>query len=115
MDIRRYSEHAGTFNDAYNFFHESGHIPHAVWPGNWVDLVDLETGKLKDLDEIQDHWQSLGITLDDEPLVFYCGTGWRSTIGFFAAYLLGIDSKNYDDSFYGWTEKKNSIDTIPQD
>ena len=52
MDIRRYSEHVGTFDDAYNFFYESGHIPNAVWPGNWVDLVDLETGKLKDLDEI---------------------------------------------------------------
>ena len=110
MDIRRYSEHVGTFDDAYNFFHESGHIPNAVWPGDWVDLVDIETGKLKNLDEIQDHWKSLGINLDDEPLVFYCGTGWRSTIGFFAAYLLGIDAKNYDDSFYGWTEKKNRID-----
>merc|ERR1712188_283341 len=38
------------------------------------------------------------------PLIFYCGTGWRSSIAFFLAYLLGCESKNYDDGFYGWSE-----------
>ena len=61
MDIRRYSEHAGTFND-YQFFDDVGHIPNAVWPGNWVELLDLNTGKLKDLDEIEQLWKSLGVT-----------------------------------------------------
>ena len=64
----------------------------------------MQTEKLKNLDELHDHWETLGVK-DDEPLVFYCGTGWRSTIGFFAAHLMGIEAKNYDDSFYGWTEK----------
>ena len=69
----------------------------------------MQTGKLKNLDELEDHWKSLGVKSEDEPLVFYCGTGWRSTIGFFAAHLLGIEAKNYDDSFYGWTEKGHQV------
>ena len=109
MDIRRYSEHAGHSVDVYPFSLETGHIPGSVWPGNWDNLVDMDTGKLKDLEEIEHHWKKLGLTQESEPLVFYCGTGWRSTIGFFAAYLLGIEAKNYDDSFYGWTEKGNEV------
>ena len=112
MDIRKYSEHAGQFVDNYTFFKESGHIPGSVWPGNWDDLIDMETEKLKNLDEIEEHWKSLGVLKENEPLVFYCGTGWRSTIGFFAAHLLGIEAKNYDDSFYGWTEKALEVDKI---
>lgn len=112
MDIRRYSEFSGEKGDCYTFFTKAGHIPRAVWPGNWDQLVDEEQNFIKDIDEVWAHWERLGVKPDEGPLVFYCGTGWRSCIGFFIAHLLGLESKNYDDSFYGWFNKGNQIDEV---
>ena len=36
--------------------------------------------------------------------IFYCGTGWRSSIAFLVACLLGLPAKNYEDGFYGWSD-----------
>ena len=88
VDIRKESEYNGSVKDNYKFFESAGHIPKAVLSGNWDDLCDKETGLLKDLDETKKHWESLGIT-HDKQLIFYCGTGWRSSIAFFISYLLG--------------------------
>ena len=136
LDIRRVGEYDGTKTDAYPFFQRAGSIPNAIYQGNWDTLVDMESGKLKNLDEIEKYWRDdLGIDFDavfselnndnqDDiggktqgggggGLIFYCGTGWRSSIGFLLAYMLGYPSvKNYDDGWYGWctlTEKLPSL------
>jgi len=108
VDIRKTSEYEGSIKDNYKFFESAGHIPKAIHMGNWDDLCDKETGLLRDLDEIKKLWESLGIT-GKGGMNFYCGTGWRSSIGFFITYLLGWNGKNYDDSFYGWSSAGNEI------
>ena len=60
-------------------------------------------GKFKDLWEIEEMWNKLGITRDKK-LIFYCGTGWRSSVAFFYAYLLGWkEFSNFDGSWYEWS------------
>ena len=36
-------------------------------------------------------------------LIFYCGTGWRSSVALLVALQLGLRAKNYDSGFYGWS------------
>jgi len=46
---------------------------------------------------LEAHFSSLDHPLTD------CGTGWRSSVSFLIARLLGLRAKNYDDGFYGWS------------
>ncbi len=37
-------------------------------------------------------------------VVFYCGGGWRSSVAFFYAWLLGFENvRNYSDGWSGWS------------
>lgn len=109
IDIRRWGEFSGTYDDTYPFFKQSGHIPEAVWGGNYDEYLD-EDGLLISLDTVRQKWTNLGIREElSEPLIFYCGTGWRSCVGFVLASDMGYNAKNYDDSFYGWSSRGNEI------
>jgi len=109
VDIRSRGEFVGTFADAYDFFKGAGHIPDAIWGGNWDTYLDGR-GRMKPLGTIVEQWKELGIILEEsETLVFYCGTGWRSCLGFLVGIMLGYDAKNYDDSFYGWIWRNNAV------
>ena len=71
--------------------------------GDWDTLVNTKDDTFRSYTELRDKWARLGITPDREP-VFYCGTGWRSTSGFFLAYLMGFQKmRNFDGSFYVWS------------
>lgn len=109
VDIRRWREFSGTYDDTYSFFKQSGHIPKAIWGGNWDEYLD-ENGLLISLDTVRQKWATLGIGAENsDTLIFYCGTGWRSCVGFVLAHRMGYNAKNYDDSFYGWSAKGNEI------
>ncbi len=102
VDVRKREEFDGK-TCPYPFFNRKGRIPGAVWQGDWDALVNTKDDTFKSYPEVRKMWQNLGITSDREP-VFYCGTGWRSTIGFFQAYLMGFQKlRNYDGSFYDWS------------
>ena len=45
----------------------------------------------------------LGLHKNRGPVNFYCGTGWRSSVAFVLAYMLGWDARNYDDGWFGWS------------
>ena len=62
-----------------------------------------EDGTLIDLHTLEAQWLKRGVRVGQVPLVMLCGTGWRSSIGFLLAHLMGLDSTNYDDGFYGWS------------
>jgi thiosulfate/3-mercaptopyruvate sulfurtransferase len=117
VDVRRSGEFDGTTKRNYSFFSKSGHVPGAILQGNWVGLVDSETGEITPmLESVRQRWKDLGI-IDakvengEACLVFYCGTGWRSSLSFLVAMLLGYKAKNYDDGFYGWSwDSKRSIE-----
>lgn len=102
VDVRRRGEHDGDMETIYQFFTRGGHIPTSVWIGDWSTLIDT-TGKLRSLAAIRQDWVALGLRVDPvEPLIFYCGTGWRSSVAFCVAHLLGACAKNYDSGFFGW-------------
>jgi thiosulfate/3-mercaptopyruvate sulfurtransferase len=102
LDVRKIEEFKGKINP-YPFFTIKGHIPGAVWQGDWDTLVNTADDTYRSYPEVRRRWKDLGVTPDKEP-VFYCGSGWRSSIGFFQAYLMGFEKmRNYDGSFYDWS------------
>lgn len=109
VDVRRPGEYSGTETRYYPFFSKAGHIPNAVLQGNWINLVEADTHKVGPvLEDVRQRWKELGIIDEsvekgDTSLVFYCGTGWRSSLSFVVATLLGYRAKNFDDGFYGWS------------
>jgi len=107
VDVRKIEEFEGKSNP-YPFFTRKGRIPGAVWQGDWDALVNTKDDTYRSYPEVLRMWQKLGITPDREP-IFYCGTGWRSTIGFFQAYLTGFKKmRNYDGSFYDWSSNPDN-------
>lgn len=109
VDVRRPGEYDGTETRYYPFFSKAGHIPGAVLQGNWINLVEDGTRKVGPvLEEVRQRWTDLGIIDEgvetgERTLIFYCGTGWRSSLSFLVATLLGYRAKNFDDGFYGWS------------
>lgn len=109
VDVRRRGEWDGSLTDYYCFYSQAGHIPGAIHQGNWDSLLDPNTHKLRPrLQAVAHRWRELGIVdakveAGETALVFYCGTGWRSSIGFLVATLLGYRARNYDEGFYGWS------------
>ena len=107
LDVRKIDEFEGRTNP-YPFFTKKGRIPGAVWHGDWDTLVNTKDDTFRSYPEVRRKWKELGVTPDKEP-VFYCGTGWRSSIGFFHAYLMGYQrARNYDGSFYVWSGDENN-------
>jgi len=100
VDVRKIGEYEGWFRDNYGFFTTAGHIPGCVYQGNWDELVDMATQKLRPVEEVEARWELLGLSKDRGPIIFYCGTGWRSSVSFVIAYMLGWDAKNYDSGWY---------------
>ncbi|CAE7358980.1 ynjE [Symbiodinium natans] len=102
LDIRREGEFNGTITDVYTFFAVAGHVPKSTWIENWDQLVE-EDGRLVDPSKLAVKWrESFGVR-DGVRLIMLCGTGWRSTIAWLLARLMGRAAANYDDGFYGWT------------
>ena len=83
-----------------------GHIPGAV-NVPWAHTVN-EDGTFKSAKELQNLYESKGVTRDKE-IISYCRIGERSSHTWFVLkYLLGYPNvKNYDGS---WTEWGNLID-----
>ena len=116
IDVRRRDEWDGTNPNQYSFFSKAGHIPSAEYQGDWKNLVDQNSDKIGPLlNSVAQRWRDQGILDADvasgkRSLIFYCGTGWRSSIAFLVALSLGLRAKNYDDGFYGWSwDEENEI------
>jgi thiosulfate/3-mercaptopyruvate sulfurtransferase len=109
VDVRKAGEWDGTCTDYYTFFSDAGHIPNSYFQGDWKILLDGDSGKIgSNLEAVAQHWRELGIIDADvetgkTELIFYCGTGWRSSLSFLVAKLLGLRARNFDDGFYGWS------------
>lgn len=118
IDVRKPSEHLGDEKPNYPFFDAFGYIPNATLQGDWINLIDQESQKIGPmLESVRKRWTDLGIITPEVEsgeieLIFYCGTGWRSSLSFLVATLLGYSARNYDDGFYGWTwDKNNPVET----
>lgn len=104
-DVRSKDEFTGKIS-GYSYVLAKGRIPTGVWAYDADDsslLYKDADNTLRSYTEIRDLWDGLGITSDKE-IVFYCGSGYRSALTFFYAYLMGYPAiRNYSDGWEGWS------------
>jgi thiosulfate/3-mercaptopyruvate sulfurtransferase len=103
VDVRSGSEYVGMIS-GYGYLVNKGRIPNSIWGYNADDsslLYRDNDGTLRSYEEIKTQWKNLGITFDKET-IFYCGGGYRSSLAFFYAHLMGYTNiRNYSN---GWSE-----------
>jgi 3-mercaptopyruvate sulfurtransferase SseA len=101
-DDRSWEEYIGDSNSYYPYFFALGRIPSSKWIGDWVELARTDFQSLRTYTEVEAHWKNAGFT-PDKKMYFYCGTGWRSGLYTFYAYLLGWTAANYDGGWFEWS------------
>ncbi|HKX28087.1 MAG TPA: rhodanese-like domain-containing protein [Blastocatellia bacterium] len=105
-DVRSLEEYIGA-SSGYNYINFKGRIPAAIHIDNADDTARLYVGAdgaLRDADEILALWQRAGLTDDGSEVIFYCGNGWRSSLAFLYARVLGFKRiRNYSDGWGGWS------------
>jgi len=111
-DVRTYDEYLGNIS-GYSYVVNKGRIPGAIYAFN-ADEPDREylddDGTLRSYTDVRAMWQTLGIestvqsTAFDKRVIFYCGSGYRSSLAFLYAYLMGYQNvHNYSDGWEGWS------------
>ena len=107
VSIRTWNEFVGK-TSGYSYIAAAGDIPGARWgragQGDDVDsMADYHdhAGRMKPAADIVRMWQANGIHAG-QGAVFYCGTGWRASLAFFYAWLMGWDNIAVFDG--GWCE-----------
>ena len=125
-DVRTYPEYAGE-TSGYSYVLNKGRIPGAVYafcaePPHPEYLNSDNT--LRNYVQVRDMWKDLGIasTIDDamfdKEVIFYCGSGYRSSLSYLFAYLMGYENvRNYSDGWEGWstTYIEDPSYTAPED
>jgi len=116
VSIRTWAEFSGV-SSGYSYIAAKGDIPGALWghadaagrqaathlPPDVNDMGAFHTpeGCMLPADVIARLWHSEGIT-PDQQIAFYCGTGWRASLAFFYAWLMGWERISVFDG--GWLE-----------
>jgi len=105
--IRSEAEFLG-LTSGYSYIAASGDIPGARWgrAGDDGDVNSMSAyhdaaGRMKPAVEIAAFWAAAGI-VPERRIAFYCGTGWRASLAFFYAWLLGWGEISVFDG--GWLE-----------
>ena len=111
-DVRSAAEFSGRVS-GYDYLDRKGRIPGAVHCGDADDesyLYRKRNGTMRPPSEILAMWKDKEIvsTKDrskfDREVIFYCGGGWRSSVPFFYAWLMGYENvRNYSDGWSGWS------------
>lgn len=100
LDVRSTAEYTGETPGPEVL--RGGHIPGAKSLPLSELCIDLEVPKLKPTAELRELFAQAGARLD-RPVVIYCRTGVRGSMGYFVAKLLGHDARLYDGSFLEWS------------
>ena len=101
-DDRSRDEFTGVTNSYYGYFDEKGRIPCAQWIGDWTELIGSDINTVQSMGIVKKNWEAAGFS-PDKKMYFYCGTGWRSGLYTYYAYLLGWPAANYDGGWYEWS------------
>ena len=109
VSIRTRAETLGE-TSGYRYIQARGEIDGALWghAGEEGDVNSLSNfqdarGRMKPAAEIAALWNEAGIR-SDMHLAFYCGTGWRASLAFFYAWLMGWEHISvYDGGWYEWS------------
>jgi thiosulfate/3-mercaptopyruvate sulfurtransferase len=109
-DARSPAEFRGEVS-GYDYLQQRGRLPGAIAIGDADDkalLYQTADGRLLPRAEIASRWTQVGLTSSRDQfhreVIFYCGSGWRSSLTFLYAYLLGYKNiRNYSDGWSGWS------------
>jgi 3-mercaptopyruvate sulfurtransferase SseA len=109
VSIRTWSEYSGA-TSGYHYITARGDIPGARWghAGREGDVNSMSAyqrvdGCMLPAADIARMWRANGIHEGLE-VGFYCGTGWRASLAFFYAWLMGWERiALYDGGWYEWS------------
>lgn len=105
LDVRSKNEYLGA-SSGYINLDTRGRIPGAIWAYDADPAspsYNNADGTLRNLEDIKNMWRARGINFDKE-VIFYCGGGYRSSLAYFYAYLMGYSNiRNYSDGWEGWS------------
>ena len=107
--IRTWSEFSGA-TSGYNYIDARGDIAGARWGRaghegdvNSMSQYQLSDGCMRPAFEIAAMWRANGLHAGLH-VGFYCGTGWRASLAFFYAWLMGWERIGvYDGGWYEWS------------
>ncbi len=107
VSVRTWREYMG-HTSGYTYIDARGDIPGALW-GRILNDDDINgmsefhgpDGRMAGEDAIRRIWADAGIH-PGRRAVFYCGTGWRASLAFFYAWLMGWEQIAVYDG--GWCE-----------
>jgi thiosulfate/3-mercaptopyruvate sulfurtransferase len=109
VSIRTWEEHTGQ-TSGYLYIKTKGDIPGALWghAGKGGDVNDMSAlqnadGTMRSASDLAALWERCGIYRDMD-IAFYCGTGWRASLAFFYAWLMGWDRISvFDGGWFEWS------------
>ncbi|MDM5178028.1 rhodanese-like domain-containing protein [Massilia sp. DJPM01] len=109
VSIRTWREFTGA-TSGYSYIAARGEIPGALWgrAGREGDVNSMShfqhaDGRMLDGDAIAARWRLGGIH-PGRHNAFYCGTGWRASLAFFYAWLMGWERISvFDGGWYEWS------------
>ena len=104
LDLRSQGEYEGM----PDLDDRPGHIPGAV---NlvWQELVDGSGGYLKAEAELRELLESKGVA-PARPVIAYCRSGIRASVGYLALQQLGYDVRLYDGSYLEWSNREMPVE-----
>lgn len=113
--IRTWAEFTGQ-TSGYSYIPDRGDIPGARWgrAGQGADVNDMSAfhapdGSLRPADEICQFWCDEGLHPGLQT-AFYCGTGWRASLAFFYAWLMGWERISvYDGGWFEWSHEAKAL------
>ena len=107
VSIRSWPEYTGE-TSGYKCIKPAGRIPGALWGKAGSDAYHMEDylnpdDTLREHRDLEGYWQAFQIDKDDA-MTFYCGTGWRASLAWFAAILMDYkDVAVYDGGWMEWS------------
>jgi len=112
VSIRSWSEYVGQ-TSGYSYIKPKGRIRGAVWGHAGTDRDHMQDFRnpddtLRNFRDIAALWRDWDIE-PQHRISFYCGTGWRASEAFLAAYLMGYENISvYDGGWYEWSADENN-------
>jgi molybdopterin synthase sulfurtransferase len=112
--IRTWDEFTGK-TSGYDYIAARGDITGARWgrAGDDGDVNSMSAyqdadGTMRDAAEIEAMWREAGIHADRQ-VAFYCGTGWRASLAFFYAWVMGWERiAVFDGGWFEWSARTGS-------